>query len=484
MGQKPVSKGPSSPRLKASFLPRGLKEKLVVAFSLMSMLPMLVLVYVVTVYLFPRMGSIWDLSLVVAVTGGIAFLGLAVTRGIVLPVVRLAAQAQEIAQGDLERVVPIETADEVGSLGTALNQITQRVRDNMSQLRVYGEQTKHLNLEINYRILALSHLLQVSNLISQSAKVEEVVSFILEKLSQLEETELNCVLEPSRDPGVFTVRSAAGSDGKQAAALQGSRIVAPWLTKVLEERRIFVLDAERASQVGQEFLEQGFGMINAVCQPIVSMGQRIGVLLSANRKEGFAFRDDCLDLLKVFGKQMTIALENDLLTRRAEELKVIDELTGLYNASYMQRRLEEEIQRAMRYHRPCSLVLLNVDDFQRFHGLYGALAAEGVLHQIADLLKARVTEVDRVGRMGPDEFAILLPEKNKREALDLADSIRRFIAESHFTNGRETLPRSFSVSVGVSENPIDGSSGKELFERAAAGVVSAKRQGKNRVIAA
>lgn len=484
MGQRSVSPKQPFPRLKPSLLPRGLKEKLVVVFSLMSVLPMMVMVYIVSVYLFPRMESIWDVSLVVLLTGVVAFLGLAVARGMVMPMVRLSQQAQEIAEGHLEREVQIDATDEVGSLGAALNQITQRVRENMSQLRMYGEQTKHMNLEINRRILTMSHLLQVSSLISQSAKIEEVVSFILEKLSQIEETELNCVLEPGGGKGSFVVRAAAGSDTKQVAALQGSRIAAPWLGQVLEQKRMFVLDAQRSFRVEQETLEQVFGMTHAVFQPITSVGQGIGILLSANRKSDFVFTEDCLDLLKVFGKQLAIALENDLLTRRAEELKVIDELTGLYNAAYLQSRLEEEIRRAIRYHRPCSLILLSVDDFQQFQGMYGVLAAEGVLHQMADLLKARVTEVDRVARMGPEEFAIVLPEKNKREALELADSIRGWVGEHRFTNGRELLPRSLSVSVGVSENPIDGSNGAELFQKAAAEVASAKKQGKNRVIAA
>ncbi|MBI3312486.1 MAG: diguanylate cyclase [Candidatus Omnitrophica bacterium] len=451
---------------------------------MMSMLPMMVMVYLVSVYLFPRMESIGDISWVVVLTGVIALLGWAVARGMVMPIVRLSQQAQEIAEGHLEREVKVDANDEVGSLGTALNQITQRVRENMSQLRVYGEQTKHMNLEINRRILTMSHLLQVSSLISQSAKIEEVLSFILEKLSQLDETELNCVLELDGDQGGFVVRAAAGSDMKQATALHGARIAAPWLAKVLEEKRVLILDSERPSRTGQEALEKLFGMTQAVCQPIVSIGQGIGILISANRKAGFVFTDDCLDLLKVFGKQMTIAVENDLLTRRAEELKVIDELTGLYNASYMQTRLEEEVRRAIRYHRPCALLILKMDDFQKFQQLYGALAAEGVLHQMADLLKAHVSEVDRVGRMGADEFAVLLPEKNKREALDLADAIRRLVGEHRFTNGREALPRSLSVSVGVSENPIDGSTGAELLSKAVEGVKAAEREGKNRVMAA
>ncbi len=484
MGKRPVSARPHPHPLTPSLLPRGLKEKLLVAFGLMSVIPLLVLVYVVTTYVFPGAREIGDLSLIVGLSAGIALLGLAVTRGFVLPVVKLASQAQEIAQGRLDREVEVGASDEVGSIGAALNQITQRVRDNMVQLRAYGEQTKQLNLDINRRILTLSHLLQVSNLISQAAKLEEVMTFILEKLTQIEETELNCLLEFDAEEDSFRVRSCVGVDAVQVKALQEARFCSPWLVKIMREGRLLIVDQSRRVEQAEELLESQFGMANAVFQPVVSMQQGIAVLLSANRKPDFTFRPDCLDLLTVFGKQAAIAVENDLLARRAEELKVIDELTGLYNASYMKSRLEEELRRAARYHRPCSLVLLNLDDFDQLQGTYGALAAEGVLHQLAGLLKGQVSDVDRVGRMGPDEFAVILPESNKREAIELAEAIRKVVEQHVFTNGPNLLPCSLHLCAAVSENPLDGATGEELSAKAASAMRAAKQQGKNKVLAA
>ncbi len=485
MGERAVSKGTPSPRVSFSLMPQGLREKLIVAFGLMSVVPLLVLGYVVTNYVFPRVETLWDISLVVGLAALVAFLGFIVARGFVVPVVKLAEQAQAIAAGQLVKEVDVgpEAGGEVGSLGMALNQITQRVRENMSQLRVYGEQTKHLNLEINRRILTLSHLLQVSNLISQQAKIEEIITFILERLTQLDEAELNCILELSAEDGDLVVRAAAGADPNQAMALQGSKVVAPWLTKILQERRTAVVDSEHKASAGGELLQSLFGMKHAFCQPIVSLGQGTGLLITANAKPEFVFGEDCLDLLKVFGKQVSIAIENDLLAKRAEELKVIDELTGLYNAGYMKSRLEEEVRRAMRYHRPCAFLLLNLDDFQQIQGLYGGLAGEGILHQVANLLKGRVTEVDRVGRMGSDEFAMILPERNKREAIELAEAVRGAIEQHPFLNGNQPLPRPVSLCVGVSENPLDGSTAQELLNKATQAVRSAKGQGKNRVVA-
>lgn len=475
---KPTSLGPQRP----SLLPRGVREKLVVAFSLMSIIPLLVLGYVVMNYVFPHLDLGWDLLTVLALALVLALLGHAVAKGLVMPVVKLASEAQEIAGGNYQREVDVHAPDEIGTIGAALNQITQRVRDNMSQLHDYGEQTKRLNLEINKRILSLSHLLQVSNLIAQSATLEEIRTFILERLAQLEEAECNCLLEPAEDGKGFVVAAAVCTDSARAQALLGTQVAGPWLVRALQEAKTLVIDADAAAR-DRELVESVFGMTNAVCQPLVSMGRGIGLLVSANRTAHFTFTSDTLELLRIFAKQMAIAIENDLLTKRAEELKVVDELTGLYNAQYMRPRLDEELRRAMRYHRPCSLILLNADHFRQFQELYGGLATESALRQLATLIKGQVTEVDRVGRMGPDEFAVILPERNKREAIELAQAICQRVAQHPFMNGTQRVSRPLTVSGGISENPIDGATAEQLWAKAAEFLKLAKLQGKNQVVA-
>ena len=465
-----------------SLMPKGLKQKLIVSFSLMSVVPLLVLCYIVVNYVFPQLKSVWDITLIMGVTTLIALLGFSVARGLVLPVIKMATEVQDIAAGHLDHQVDVRAPDEVGALGMALNQVTQRVRENMSQLRVYGEQTKHLNLEINQRIMALSHLLQVSTLIAQSAKVEEIIAFILEKLTQMGHTELNCLLEPAMDENTFVVRAAAGIEPHQAKALINARFVAPWLWKALREQRMLTIDG-RSSPRERGLIREMFGMTNAVCQPLTSIGQGIGFLISANRKENFTFEEEDMDFLKIFAKQLAIAIENDLLIKRAEELKVIDDLTGLYNSGYIKSRLEEEIRRARRHHRSCSLVVFNLDNFRKLQELYGGLTAEGILCQVAELLKSHVSEVDRVGRMGQDEFVAILPERNKREAIELAEAFRRKIEEHVFSNGPQQLSRVVTLSAGVSENPLDGATSEELFEKANDAVRVAKKEGRNRVVA-
>jgi len=457
-------------------MPKGLREKLIVAFSLMSVLPLLVMGYVLSNYVFPHLSTIGDISVIIAIAIGMALLGFMVARSLVVPVIRMASEARAIAEGNLEKKVEVKETGELGDLGNALNQMSQRVRENMTQLKVYGEQSKVLNLEINQRVLALSHVLQASNLITQSAKLEEIRSFILEKLSHMPEAQLNCLLEPvAGEEGAFVVRAASAEDQTRVDLLLDKKLTAPWLANALRERRLLVIDETWASSIEKDFIESLFGMHSALCQPLTSMSKPVALLVSANTKQPFTFEEDTLNLLKVFAKQMAIAIENDFLAKRAAQLEITDELTGLYNARHMKTRLEEEIQRAIRFHRSCSLMVFQLANLDRIRQLCGPPAGDEVLKQVAGLLKKNLSEGDRAGRTGPGEFTLILPEKNKREAIELAENIRQKIEGGPFTCAARKLPEPLTVLAGISENPLDGASGTELLAKATQAIQSARK---------
>jgi diguanylate cyclase (GGDEF)-like protein len=187
-----------------------------------------------------------------------------------------------------------------------------------------------------------------------------------------------------------------------------------------------------------------------------------------------------LELLDIFAKQISIALENNLLMHRVETLEIKDALTGLYNEGFIRNRLQEEIKRAISYQRPCSFVILNLDNYQKYRQEFGTLQAEAILKRVSIIIRDSVTEIDRVGRTGGNEFAIVLPEKNKRKAQDTAEDIRKKI---EFTYMEERDPtKRLTISGGVSENPLDGITAEELINKARELVEVAKKQGKNRII--
>jgi diguanylate cyclase (GGDEF)-like protein len=182
----------------------------------------------------------------------------------------------------------------------------------------------------------------------------------------------------------------------------------------------------------------------------------------------------------VVAKVLSLALENDLLSQRLEKLEIKDALTGLYNSAFIRNRLEEEIKRAVTYQRPCAFVLLNVDDFGKVDSNFGSLVAEATLKKISYIIRDSVTEIDRVARTANNEFAIVLPERNKRQAQRIAEEIRKKI-EFSFSEEQDANKR-LSISGGVSENPLDGVTADELMDRAGKALAQAKADGKNRIL--
>jgi diguanylate cyclase (GGDEF)-like protein len=124
--------------------------------------------------------------------------------------------------------------------------------------------------------------------------------------------------------------------------------------------------------------------------------------------------------------------------------------------------------------------MFNIDNFQDFQQNFGSLSTEGALKKVAMLIKSSITEIDRAGRTGDNEFGIVLPEKNKRQARDIAEEIRKKI---EFTFGEEQdVRKKITTSAAVSENPIDGLTAEELFAKAGDLIKKAKAEGKNRVL--
>ncbi|MFC1675336.1 diguanylate cyclase, partial [Candidatus Omnitrophota bacterium] len=242
-----------------------------------------------------------------------------------------------------------------------------------------------------------------------------------------------------------------------------------------------IMDNENAAPKVQadDFIKK-FQLKNTAAMPIFLRGTVLGIFGIGNNLENCVYKKDDLELLDIFAKQVGIALENDFLTHRIERLEIKDPLTGLYNDKFIHTRLKEEIQRAIVYQRPCSYVLLDVDNFEKFHQSFGSLQAEDSLKKISSLLRDSVSEIDRVARAGDNQFAMVLPEKNKRQAQEIAESIRKKI---EFSFGEEDdQKKRLTVSGGVSENPLDGVEADELLIKAQESLVLAKQQGKNRIV--
>jgi diguanylate cyclase (GGDEF)-like protein len=214
--------------------------------------------------------------------------------------------------------------------------------------------------------------------------------------------------------------------------------------------------------------------------PIFLKGSLKAVLGIANTRDNFAYNKEEIELLDIFSKQIAVAIENNILAHRIEKLEIKDNLTGLYNRFFIESRLQEEISRAIAYQRPCAFVIFDIDNFKNYREKFGLICAESALKKIAGLIRQCITEVDRAGRPDDDEFSLILPEKNKRQAQAVAENICKKIQAAFYQDQDKSQCLTFSA--GVSENPLDGVQVEQLIAKAKELLKKAKAGGKNRVV--
>jgi diguanylate cyclase (GGDEF)-like protein/putative nucleotidyltransferase with HDIG domain len=162
----------------------------------------------------------------------------------------------------------------------------------------------------------------------------------------------------------------------------------------------------------------------------------------------------------------------------------IDPKTGLFNARHFAAALSEEIGRAQRFERPMSLIMADLDLLRDINNSYGHLAGDAVLQGIADVFRAQLRHYDVPARFGGEEFSILLPETPPEQAMEIAERIRRAVAQRRFDVETSSEPIRATVSIGVAGYPKDGSDANELIHQADLAVYRAKLQGRNRVLSA
>ena len=162
----------------------------------------------------------------------------------------------------------------------------------------------------------------------------------------------------------------------------------------------------------------------------------------------------------------------------------VDPKTGLYNARYFATTLAAELARAARFERPMSLIMADLDLLRDINNGYGHLAGDAVLKGIAEIFRQELRNYDVPARFGGEEFSILLPETPPEQAMEIAERIRRAVAEREFEVETAAEPIRATVSLGVAGFPKDGLDANELIHQADLAVYRGKLQGRNRVVGA
>ncbi len=173
------------------------------------------------------------------------------------------------------------------------------------------------------------------------------------------------------------------------------------------------------------------------------------------------------------------ALRTKRLQDILEQQSFLDGLTGLWNRSYLDRRLESELNVARRYGRPLTLVLADVDHFKRVNDSLGHLFGDIVLQGIAEGLRAYARRSDIVARYGGEEFAILLTDTTLRATLHVSERLRMSAENRHFEARSEVVSVTASFGVACSEDIGGVLTPEELIRAADLALYASKDAGRN-----
>ncbi|MDD4518993.1 MAG: GGDEF domain-containing protein [Limnochordia bacterium] len=159
-----------------------------------------------------------------------------------------------------------------------------------------------------------------------------------------------------------------------------------------------------------------------------------------------------------------------LYSRNTSKLALIDPVTEIYNRNMLYQELDRVLATSKRFRKPCSLAIIDIDQFKKYNDTYGHLQADTFLHKFAQFLKRSIRRSDLVARFGGDEFVIILPATAAEQALAVMQRLKAAV-DRHFL---PTTPL-ISISVGVSTYPDPATTQQELLEQADQALYGAKQ---------
>lgn len=197
-----------------------------------------------------------------------------------------------------------------------------------------------------------------------------------------------------------------------------------------------------------------------ICVPIANRGEVIGILNVDSRYREDAFGRGALQLAEAFAQQVAVTIRQAQYRRALEGSVVTDALTGLGNREGFNRQLKLELDRARRYDHPVNLAMFDLNGFKRINDTFGHQEGDRALLEVADAMRGQLRSGDTLFRWGGDEFALILPQVSRADALRVAERYAEAVGRVHV--GRLPL----SLSIGLASYPMDANDAEALLRKA------------------
>lgn len=356
-----------------------------------------------------------------------------------------------------------------------LEKVCQDQQREIEGLKTEFEQLEQQVVLSSSRVSALHH---ISLVLLSKGNMEELSNSILDIIAgELQVDSCSLML---RENEVLMVRAARGLP--KGIASNATRGKGEGISGLVFEtgRSVWARDIEEHPALAYRRIHgKRYSTKSFVSAPIEVQGRLIGVLNISDKKNRKEFTEEEVSFVETVARQVGIVLENVRIQERNRQLAITDEMTGLYNFRHFQGALAVEMERARRYQRRgLSLIMADIDQFKAYNDSHGHQEGDYVLKRVAKVLQEESRKVDVVSRYGGEEFAVILPEIDKQDALVYAERVRKKIEEMQERDSR--VLQQITISSGIAEYPADGNDQSDLIRSADQALYNAKAAGRNR----
>lgn len=388
-----------------------------------------------------------------------ASLGYLLARGITRPVRELVAGANAIASGNYDQHIQAPSRDEVGQLAKAFNEMAMRLSEHIEQLNESREKLKRALTRFGQTLRSTHDLDQLLN---------EVVDTSIDHL----QARRGMVMLLDHGAKELRVSVSRGTQ-KDDLRLKVGEGLAGYVAESGHPLRL----PDGSNPASPSPTEPDFR--TAMLVPIFAQERVTGVLGLYDKEGGIDFSEADMATLLSLADQAGVAIENVILHDQAQRLSITDGLTGTWNLRYFKMQVEREIERSARFHRPISLLMIDIDDFKVVNDSYGHQRGNAVLIDLVSRIRFTIREIDVLARWGGEEFVVILPETDASGGMLTAEKIRSVVAAKSFEGKPETK---ITISIGVACYPSHGSDEDSVVQAADTALLKAKAEGKNRVV--
>jgi diguanylate cyclase (GGDEF)-like protein len=330
---------------------------------------------------------------------------------------------------------------------------------------------------------ALLACLLIGKALTSTYNISEILALIMEKVSELIHAQNWSLLLKDEASGELTFEIVVGIDQRRVS---GVRIapgegIAGRVARTGEME--IVSDVHRTAAFNRKVDQMtGFETRSIACVPLKTHGKVLGVIELINLKDMASFRSTDLPVLGILADYAAVAIENSRFFQKIQRMSQVDEYTGLYNARYLHEELARRVQAADAGGPGLTVVFVDMDNFKKVVDTYGHLAGSRVLKEVGEVIGGCLSADDILIKYGGDEYVILLPGREKAEALALIETVIAALRAAWFLRS-EKVPLKVTASFGLASYPGDAGDQRELLLRADRAMYRVKRSTKDGVAA-